>query len=218
MVALANEVVRRVLKRAVGDPASRSALLNNPNEVMKDEFARAGVSVPDIRFEAVDETEHMVVVRVPISKAERALQTALAPLFQFVDSASESEVDAFVRDPKPRLEKLFGVELEAGVRYEVRIESPGVRVLVIPRDDFGAIAPKGEAAAPSEAKIKLCPKGCTIVTDPCPRGCTVATQCDCTISSTVATTDFPTIVHTDTSEAADGPSTPDAKKLSDLID
>lgn len=204
-----SRVVRRVLTRAMGDAAYRRTLLEYPNEVMRFELARVGGPVPDIQFHVVEETEKTWVVRVPVSTFERRAQKVLKPLFEFVDSASKADLDRFVRAPKKKIEELLGIELEKDMDVVVRIESYGQRVLVVPQDEFGPIS-ANSALAP-EARIKLCPKGCSISSDICPAGNTFGAPCPCTISCTV-TPDFPTIPQVTAAP-------PDSvKKLLDLLD
>ena len=213
---IASRVVRYVLTRAMGDAAYRRTLLNNPNEVMRFELARAGGPAPDIQFDAVEETEKTLAVRVPVSESERKVHRSLEPLFKFVDSASKADLDRFVRAPKKKLEELLGVEFEKDMDVVVRIESQGQRVLVVPQNEFGPIS--ADSDLPLKAKKKLCPKGhtlcpadCTLSSQICPADCTFTQSCGCTISCTV-TSDFPTIENV----AAAPPAS--VKKLLDLLD
>lgn len=226
---VAARVVRRVVRRAVGDAAYRRTLLANPNEVMGVELARSGSPVPDIQFDAVEQTENSLVVRVPISEFERRVQGVLQPLFKFVDSASEADLARFVRAPRQKLEQLLGIEFEEDIHVVVRVESQGQRVLVVPQDAFGLINPDSDVAP--KAKIKLCPKAKTIdlcpkdktvvlcpervTIDLCPAGCTFTEDCGCTISNT-DTGDFPTIP--EIALSPDATPKDSVKKLSDLLD
>jgi hypothetical protein len=207
----------------MGDAAYRQTLLENPNDVMRSELARSGAPVPDIQFDAVEETEKTWVLRVPISEAERRSQPALEPLFRFVDSAGKADLNRFARAPKRKLKELLGVEFQKGIDVVVRIESQGQRVLVIPQDKFGPVSPDSDIS-PEAEKFKLCPKGhtfcphdCTLSSDICPQGCTFTQSCGCTISQT-DTGEFCTIQYTDTSSPLDAPSQASVKKLSDLLD
>ena len=85
---VASRVVRYVLTRAMGDAAYRRTLLNNPNEVMRFELARAGGPVPDITIRCCrgDRNEPgwcECRLGSPSGKSSRSLE----PLFKFVDSA-----------------------------------------------------------------------------------------------------------------------------------
>src|SRR5215831_9590463 len=101
----ANQVIRSVLTKAMSDAAYRQTLLENPNEVVRSELSRSGAAVPDIQFDAVEETERRLVVRVPASEPERKFQAALEPLFAFVDSASAADLKQFVRAPRQKLQE-----------------------------------------------------------------------------------------------------------------
>jgi hypothetical protein len=130
-----------------------------------------------------------------------------------VDSASEADVDRFVRAPKKKLEELLDIKFEEDVDIVVRIESQGERALVIPQNDFGPITSDSDRPL-AAAKIKLCPKGCTLTRGLCPADHTFTDPCPCTISCTV-TPDFPTIDQMRSSEVSPHDS---VKKLSDLLD
>ena len=228
---VAARAVRHVLRRAVADATYRTMLLQKPNAVMRFELARFGAPVPEIEFDAVEQTAKSLVVRVPIAESERRAQSALQPIFQFVDSANESELAAFVRAPKKRIEALLGIVFEDDIEVSVRIEAQGQRVLVIPQDEFGAISADASSPAEVNPKIKLCPAGVTIdlcpkgvtvdlcpsnvTVDVCPADCTFTVSCGCTISCTVST-DFPTILHAGSS--ADAAPQDAIKKLSNLLD
>jgi hypothetical protein len=215
------QVVRRVLTKAIGDAEYRRMLLANPDGLVRFELARAGGPVPDIRFEAVEETETRWVLRVPVSRSERRVQEVLRPVFEFVDSAGEGELDRFVRAPRKKLEELLGIELDKDTEVVVRIESEGQRVLVIPPDEFGPLTTDSDLTAHAK-KIKLCPKGVTVdlcpedvtIVDICPADCTFTARCDCTISCT-STGPFPTIPG---DSASDASSQDSLKKLSGLLD
>jgi hypothetical protein len=209
-----------VLARAIGDAVYRRTLLENANDLMRFELARSGGPVPDIQFDAVEETANTWVLRVPVSKSERRVQEVLKPVFEFVDSASKGDLDRFVRAPRKKLEQLLGIELEETTDVVVRIESEGQRVLVVPQDEFGPISSDWDL--PADAKIKLCPKKVTIdlcpedvtIVDVCPADCTFTRDCGCTISCT-DTPDFPTITKPRSQDASAQES---VRKLSDLLD
>jgi hypothetical protein len=222
---VASQVVRRVLTKAMGDAAYRRTLLEHPNEVMQSELARSGAPLPDIRFDAVEETEKTWVLRVPVSESERRSQPELEPLFQFVDSASKADLDRFIRAPKAKLEELLGVEFQDDIDVVVRIEAQGERVLVVPQNEFGPISPDSDLPLKAN-KIKLCPKGhtlcpadCTLSSEICPAGCTFTQSCPCTISHT-DTGDFCGIQKNldDMARSPDASPQDSVKKLSDLLD
>lgn len=218
-VPVASQVVRRVLTRAIGDTAYKRTLLENPNEVMRIELARAGGPVPDIDFDVVEETATKRFLRVPVSRSEREAQTALQPLFTFVDSAGADDLERLARAPKAKLEELFGVDIDQDIDVVVRIEVEDQRVLVIPWNEFGAISSDTDPR-PSNQKIKLCPKDVTVdlcpedvtIVDICPADCTFTARCDCTMSET-DTGDFPTILER---RAAGPPAS--VQRASDLLD
>jgi hypothetical protein len=217
-VPVESQVVRRVLTRAIGDTTYKRTLLENPNEVMRTELARAGGPVPAIDFDVVEETATKRFLRVPVSRSEREAQTVLQPLFAFVDSAGTDALERFVRAPKAKLEELFGVDIDQDIDVVVRIEGEDQRVLVIPWNEFGAIS--SDKGRPDNQKIKLCPKGVTVdlcpedvtVADICPADCTFTNPCECTFSGT-GTGDFCTIQKGPTA----GPSA-SVQKTSDLLD
>jgi hypothetical protein len=209
----------------MGDAAYRRTLLEHPNDVMRSELARSGAPVPDIQFDAVEETEKTWVLRVPVSESERRSQPALEPLFAFVDSANKADLDRFIRAPKTKLKELLGVEFQDDIDVVVRIESQGQRVLVVPQNEFGPIDPNSDLPLKAN-KIKVCPKGhtlcpqdCTVSSEICPAGCTLTQSCPCTISST-DTGKFCTIHKTldDMARSPDASPQDSVKKLSDLLD
>ncbi|MEU4621930.1 hypothetical protein AB0G04_18395 [Actinoplanes sp. NPDC023801] len=217
-VPVASQVVRRVLTRAIGDAEYKRTLLENPDEVMRTELARAGEPVPAIDFDVVEETATKRFLRVPVSRSEREAQTVLQPLFTFVDTAGTEALERFVRAPKAKLEELFDVDIDPDIDVVVRIEREDQRVLVIPWNEFGAIS--SDKDRPDNQRIKLCPKGVTVdlcpedvtIADICPADCTFTHQCPCTISNT-DTGAFCTIQKGPTT----GPSA-SVQKTSDLLD